>query len=351
MRSVSNYFSNLTSSLWPCLLFWGIFLIAVWKDRSRYRNSAFLMVALLFTIPLIASLSGKYYRFTMLFILTMILLVILMVPVLLIANGIQMVRKEGRSLANLLSMLVGILVGIGEISTFLFVLVPWINYSTTIDIGSSFLSWFLLLISLSAIYFSISFVSFMFYSLFLEIIPRKRDFDYVIIHGAGLIRGNQVSRLLADRLDKAIEVYHKDPTPPVLVPSGGQGSDESVSEARAMADYLIEHGIPEKDIMLEDTSTTTMENLINSKHKIEQRSRKYYAALVTSNYHVYRALRYCKKIGLKCTGIGSHVAPYYWPSALIREYIAIHSEKKHLFLLSIGWLILVGFPMYLMFRF
>lgn len=69
-------------------------------------------------------------------------------------------------------------------------------------------------------------------------IPRKRDFDYVIIHGSGLIHGNEVSKLLAGRIDKALEVYHKDPTPPVLIPSGGQGGDETIAEGDAMAQYI-----------------------------------------------------------------------------------------------------------------
>ena len=102
-----------------------------------------------------------------------------------------------------------------------------------------------LFISVSVIYVSVSFLIFMFYSLFLMIIPRKKDFDYVIIHGAGLLDGNRVSKLLSDRIDKAVEVYRKDPTPPVLIPSGGKGGDETVSEAEAMGAYLLEKGIRE----------------------------------------------------------------------------------------------------------
>ena len=67
---------------------------------------------------------------------------------------------------------------------------------------------------------------------------------------------------------------------------------------------------------------------------------------MTSNYHVYRALRYCKRIGLACTGVGAHVAAYYWPSALIREFVAVHHEKKHLLLFLIGWVLMV-FPVIL----
>jgi uncharacterized SAM-binding protein YcdF (DUF218 family) len=254
-----------------------------------------------------------------------------------------MMKREGRSLANMLSLALGLLVGFGELATFIVVLLPsisdyYIPYEKTID-GIGYAS---ILISITVIYLSVVFVIFMIYSLFLQIIPRKKDFDYVIIHGAGLLEGNRVSKLLSDRLDKAIAVYHKDPTPPILIPSGGKGSDEKVSEAEAMADYLIQKGIPEDMIIKEDQSATTFENLKNSKEIIDSRPGNKYTALVTSNYHVYRALRYCRKVGLKCTGIGSHVAFYYWPSALIREFIAVHAEKKHLLILVIGWLLCIA---------
>ena len=58
-------------------------------------------------------------------------------------------------------------------------------------------------------------------------------------------------------------------------------------------------------------------------------------------------MRYCRKIGLKCTGIGSHVALYYWPSALIREFVAIHREPKHLLYFIGGWIIFAAVLMVL----
>ena len=71
-----------------------------------------------------------------------------------------------------------------------------------------------------------------------------------------------------------------------------------------MEKYLLEKGIPAEKIIREDKSATTFENLRNSKAIIDSQTGSKYTALVTSNYHVYRALRYCRKIGLKCTGIG-----------------------------------------------
>ena len=161
----------------------------------------------------------------------------------------------------------------------------------------------------------------------------------MIILGAGLINGDKVSKLLSDRIDRAIAVYHRCGKHPILIPSGGQGNDEKIPEAEAMKAYLLEKGIPEADIVLEDKSTTTYENLTNSKRLIDSREGEKNTALVSSNYHVYRALRYCGKIGLKCTGIGGHTAFYYWPSAVIREYIAVHAEKKQAVIFALGWVL------------
>ena len=323
----------------PALLFWGILLVSMRKDRSRYRNCYFLMAAMGFTVPALCSLGGEHAEIVFLMILLLVFLLLLSVPLLLIANGIIMFRKEGHSLGNLLSLLLGIFVGAGEAATFLAVFHPGAAAGSAAGRDLRDVSVWFIIVSLTVIYVSMTILAFVFYSLFLQMIPRKRDFDYVIIHGAGLLKGDKVSRLLADRLDKAIEIYRKDPTPPVLVPSGGKGGDERISEAEAMTGYLLEHGIPAEHILPEDQSATTYANLVNSKRLIEEHGGSAYTALVTSNYHVYRALRYCRKIGLKCTGIGSHVAFYYWPSALIREYIAIHKETKHALWLAAGWLL------------
>jgi len=318
-------------------LFWWIVLIVSFeKDRSRYRNCYFLFFALVSTIIAATFFADAHQGEALLAIVLLVSAAILMVPFFLIHNGIVMYKNEGHSLANLLSLLFGLAILAGELSTIYIVLR---GTGTLFARQHPIIATITGVISVSMIYVSVSFLIFMFYSVFLMIIPRKKDFDYVIIHGAGLLDGNRVSKLLSDRIDKAIDVYSKDPSPTILIPSGGQGGDETVSEAEAMAEYIRAKGIPESDILLEDKSTTTLENLQNSKGLIDSREGRKYTALVTSNYHVYRALRYCRKIGLKCTGIGSHVALYYWPSALIREFVAIHREKKHLIAFLAGWVI------------
>lgn len=327
------------------LMSWGLLSYTFRQDRSRYRNCFILFFALLLTAFAVTFLAGPYQNQVIAFIFLITSFALLIVPLFLVYNGILMIVKEGFRIPNLLSLVFGILIGLGELATFMWVFKG--SYAVpdpVTDKDYRIILVISLFVSLSVIYLSVSFLIFMIYSLFLQVIPRKNDFDYLIIHGAGLIGGDRVSRLLADRLDKAIEVYKRDPTPPIMIPSGGQGRDETVSEAEAMGRYLREKGIPDEKIILEDRSFTTMENLKNSKAIIDAREGSKYTALVTSNYHVYRALRYCRKVGLDCTGIGSRVAFYYWPSALIREFIAVHAEKKHLLYLIGGWILTV-FPL------
>ena len=337
----------------------GIITIAAWltfilffvKDRSRYRNCYLLFAALACTAVFAISCCGDHIVDAAIWTFMIICIVLLIVPFFLMINGVVMISREGTHLSHLLSLLLGIGILIGETLTFLVFIGTAVSYTLQEfqQIRATFSYRLAAAACFSIIYVCISFVIFMIYTLFLQVIPRKRDFDYVVIHGAGLINGEKVTKLLSDRLDKAIEVYRKDPTPPKMIPSGGQGSDEKVSEAQAMKDYLLEHGIPESDIIMEDRSTTTFENLRFSKQIIDGFEGRKYTALVSSNYHVFRAMRYARKIGLSCTGVGSHVAFYYWPSALIREYIAIHAEKKHLIMLIIGWILFVGAMMYLFF--
>lgn len=335
---------DIISKILPTIFWVGLFWYSMYKDRSRYRNVVLLLLTGMSALGFIYSLfnvevSGALVLITM----ALVGLAFLILPFFLFINGLYMIKREGRSLGNLLSFLLGLILIVGELSFFLWFFGLLVGPELGVNMSalvpySPFFAFF----GLSSGYLSVTFVSFLLYCLFLQIIPHRRDFDYVIIHGAGIKKDGIVTKLLADRCDKAIEIYRKDPTSPYLVPSGGQGSDEVCSEAEAMRKYLVSQGIPEDKILLEDKSKTTMENVIFSKNLIEKRPGRKYTALVTSNYHIYRAMRYAKRAQLKAVGIGSRVAPYYYPSALIREFVAVHKERKHLILFAIGYLLFVS---------
>ena len=88
--------------------------------------------------------------------------------------------------------------------------------------------------------------------------------------------------------------------------SGGQGADEKVPEAIAMKQYAMEQGIPERDILVETNSTTTLENMLYSKEIMDQQMKGPYRAIFSSNnYHIFRAGLYARQAKLKANGIGA----------------------------------------------
>lgn len=315
---------------------WTLTIASTVLMPQRYLNSVLLMVSLFVSVIFISGFfSGEAHAWFLMAFFLLTTLALMLVPALLIANGIQMIRRESLSLAHVLSLALGVFVGVGEVATVVYVLALAESLSLA-NVGP-----WILLLSMTVFYFSLLVLNFVVYCIFIQISPHRMNFDYVIIHGCGLAGGGGLTKLLQGRVDKAIEIYGKCNAKPILIPSGGQGQDEEVSEARAMADYLVAHGIPQERIVLEDRSATTRENLANSKSIIDARGGGK-TALVSSSYHIYRCLRIARSIGLRCTGIGGKVAPYYWPSAIIREFIAVFMTKGFLIWALIGYLFFVS---------
>lgn len=130
-------------------------------------------------------------------------------------------------------------------------------------------------------------------------VTAEPNLDYVIVLGAG-IRNDGISNTLRLRLDKAAEYALQNPET-ILVLSGGQGSDEPETEARAMQTYLLSHSVPAEQLMLEERSANTAENIAYSKLLLEQqytKSRPMRVGLLTSNFHLFRAGKIAGKQGL-----------------------------------------------------
>ncbi|MDL2211250.1 YdcF family protein [Erysipelotrichaceae bacterium OttesenSCG-928-M19] len=164
----------------------------------------------------------------------------------------------------------------------------------------------------------------------------RKNKDYIIILGSGLIN-DQVTPLLASRIDIALKFYYRQQrktTPPILVFSGGQGADEVIAEAQAMQEYALNKGVPKDHILIEDQSHTTLENMQFSNKVIQQHSKKTKnkCLYATNNYHVFRAGILAKKANLKARGIGARTAFYYLPNAIIREYFAYFWLHKKIYL-------------------
>ena len=296
-------------------IFWGIlFTWSYRKEPRQFKNAIFFLLMLIFALGACAIYTDDIG------IVLLLGIAIPFAPIItvgfLLVNAWIVIRREGFSLPNVLPAL------------FALAIVAWI-IGIPVGIGISHSS---VVVSLSALllvlglWFFFSFVALLVYSWFYRRLPRKRRFDYIIIHGAGL-KGEEPTPLLRGRIDKALDLWRAQGCSAILVPSGGQGSDEVISEAEAMSRYMLRLGVPREAILPEDQSTTTMENLVFAKNLLDARqATPYRCAFVTSDYHVFRTALYASHVGLKGDGVGSRTASYYFPTAFIREFIAITKE-------------------------
>ena len=151
----------------------------------------------------------------------------------------------------------------------------------------------------------------------------KSDAPYVIVLGAA-VYGETPSISVRHRCDRASEHLASHPDAAAVV-SGGQGEGENISEAEAMRRYLIDKGVAQSRILMEDRSTSTWENLTFSKQIIEESggdpSR---VAVVSSAYHLYRARRMAAALGMAADGLASSDGyPVYMAGMYIREALAV----------------------------
>ena len=309
-------------------------LFSMWKDNRSLWNPALLVIEVFFLYLSIANLffSFGYENAHLVVIAGFLLIPIIIVfsGIFLIFNGFILLKKEGFSKANLLSPIMGIVI------LFFFVLM-WIRAGLVTNeffFTNHWINILVMFIIYTYIIFGFAFVGFMMYSFVYLWLPKKQQYDFIIIHGAGLLNGEKVTPLLKRRIDKAVQAFHQSKNPHIqLIASGGQGSDEKISEAQAMYNYLVEQtDVPKEAILLEEKSTTTYENLLFSKELGEQLVENPRFLFVTNDYHVFRTSTYARQIGMQGDGLGCSTASYYIPSAFIREYVAMCVKMKKLFI-------------------
>ncbi len=179
------------------------------------------------------------------------------------------------------------------------------------------------LIQIGFVYFVITFTIFCVTVAKNRELESDKDYDVIVVLGAGLKDGQYISQTLAYRLDKAIELYELKNVP--IVVSGGQGPDELVSEASAMKDYLVSQGIDESEIYMEDKSTSTEENFEFSKIVLDAiLTEDYEIVFTSSDFHIARAEKFMKESGLIGYGVGSESVVTMIPSNYLREYVVTH---------------------------
>lgn len=149
--------------------------------------------------------------------------------------------------------------------------------------------------------------------------------DYLVVLGAGLY-GSTPSPTLKSRLDSAVLYSYANPNTTIIV-SGGQGEGEDITEAEAMREYLVAHGIPSDRILEENESTSTLENLRYSFSIIDQDFKggeEPKIAVISNEFHLYRTGLIAKRENRPVYLISARTPMFYLKATYcIREYFAL----------------------------
>lgn len=331
------------------IILFGIFL-ALWLTEPRRLINGitftFFFIAFLVELAiLIFSTANLIFVVIMgtlfLIILGVISITIIFMWALLLWNALVVWKRESHTLSNMLTLFLAIfLIGLWFANSFMAghskFIPDWLNVLITI-------------LPLTGSYILVCSYNFLANAFLYQFFPRRYKANYLIVLGAGLINGDTVSRLLGNRIDAAIKFANKQvkkgrPAPKIVF-SGGQGPDEKLSEAQAMADYAIKNGWDKDLVILEDKSRNTLQNMQFSKSIIEKDygSDNAYIKFFSNNYHIFRAGLYAKMAGIAANGVGASTRFYFLPNALIREFAAVFlmNKKRHIIMIGLIALMVV----------
>lgn len=152
----------------------------------------------------------------------------------------------------------------------------------------------------------------------------RDDCEYLMVLGGNVIGADTPSPQLFERMKSAAEYLNENKSCFVIPCGGCFRSEQKKSEARIIADYLVKQGIDESRIILEDKSTTTVENFEFASEIIKAHSGRDISgvnvAFLSSDYHIFRASVIAKCCGIENIGKVSSPTPSEASKRYIREY-------------------------------
>ena len=362
-------YAGFTATYWGLTTIFGLAAFFFIWLRKEYQKDAYysfrsvaccasiLLFSILFFIYLAAGLSSWILSYTqtakLLIVITKNLMLaysLLTIPFMVVfafalaISNVKLIHHEGKSLTNMLGIGIAVILAVGTAVNIL------LFYKASIMRIAAF-----------AVIYAVYSAGFTIFHVLLtgsiitclQAAYRKVPYskDYIIILGCAIRKDGTLFPLIQGRVDRAIDFwnkqYHATGKKAVFVPSGGQGDDEIIAEAKAMERYLLEKGIPQELILAEDKSTTTHENMKFSKALIDAHTENASIAYSTTNYHVFRSGLLAQEVGVKADGIGARTKWYFWPNAMIREVVGVFArQSKGQWLFIIGLILLSGLAGY-----
>ncbi|MBR3305882.1 MAG: YdcF family protein [Lachnospiraceae bacterium] len=183
----------------------------------------------------------------------------------------------------------------------------------------------LLINSLAAVCAIIAFVAILITVLMVSAALRVPSGEETLVVLGCKAYGDRPSIMLESRLDAAYAYLKENPGVKCIL-SGGQGEDETMTEAECMYRWLAAKGISENRLYKEEFSTSTRENVLFSKSVAKENGLNEELTVVTNEYHCYRSYLAAKKQGIKCRCIPAGTPLWLLPTYYLRELYGVLYE-------------------------
>ena len=133
-------------------------------------------------------------------------------------------------------------------------------------------------------------------------LPPVGAYDAIIVLGAQVKPSGEPSLQLQWRIDAAAKAWKERES--LIVVCGARGANEPATEASVMRDELIKQGVREDMILMDEESFNTRQNIANAAKLLEGREANH-VLVVTSDYHLARAMAIAEDAGLSASGVGA----------------------------------------------
>ena len=128
--------------------------------------------------------------------------------------------------------------------------------------------------------------------------------ECIMVLGAAVNPDGTPSQMLKDRLETGIALYHMGVAPKLLL-TGDNGQME-YNEVQVMKNFAVDRGVAEEDIFLDHAGFSTYDSVYRASYVFGVES----MVVVTQEYHLYRALYGCNRMGIDAVGASADQAVY-----------------------------------------
>ena len=319
-----------------CIIFMSVLVIVLFLFLVRFFRTDKLSLPTIFKAVVSFPRQFSYYA----------LFVITAISVLVGISNVALIRHEGFCLNNALSLVVAVFYIGGTFAVYF--LCDLLTGKLLVPHGGSLDPLFLILhiglpmfLMLMLCYFECILLGTAIMGFLTARHRASYDKDYIIILGCSIDRRGGLLPLLKGRVNSAVRFAWDQEIASgkaaKYVPSGGQGTNEIMSEGSAMELYLLTHGAEDYEVFPEKKSTNTLENMLFSKRVIDSLQPGAKIAFATTNYHILRSGILARQAGFDAEAIAGDTKWYFWPNGFVREFFGIlrMSLNSHLIVAGI----------------